>query len=410
MISRSDAQDRDFRDPLATFRGRFALPSDTIYLDGNSLGALPRGVEEILRDVIGNQWGNDLIRGWNTHDWIGMPARVGEKLARVIGAANDEVIVADSTSINLFKLLVGALRARPGRATIVMNRDDFPTDLYVAEGVADLLGEPYRVVRVTHDGLAAAIDRDTAVVAATQIDFRTGEALNLAHLCDTAHQHGALFLCDLSHSAGVMPLDLNGLGVDLAVGCGYKYLNGGPGAPAFLFVAKHLQTVLDSPIWGWMGHASPFAFGSDYQPAPGVRRFLAGTPAVLGLAALNHALESTLAADIDTVRAKSLALTDLFMELVDQECRGFGLEIVTPRSENRGSQVSLRHPSGYPIVQALIGRGVIGDFRSPDILRFGFAPLYIRYLDVWDAVSHLKEVMISEVWRQPEFQTRAAVT
>ena len=339
-----------------------------------------------------------------------MPARVGAKIARVIGANSDEVTVGDSTSINLFKLLAGALRARPDRHTILMDREDFPTDLYVAQGVAELFGEAYRVVLKPGAELAEAIDEDTAVVAATQIDFRTGKAFDVAQICTAAHAHGALFLCDLSHSAGVMPIALRDLGIDLAVGCGYKYLNGGPGAPAFLFVAKELQTTIRSPIWGWMGHAAPFEFATGYQAAGGIRSFLVGTPAVLGLAALDQALDITLDRNIDAVRAKSLALTELFMELVVQECGGFGLETVTPRGNDRGSQVSLSHREGYPIVQALISRGVIGDFRSPDILRFGFAPLYISYVDVWDAVSHLKEVMTSDIWRQSEFQTRAAVT
>ena len=410
MIERTDTQDRDRGDPLANFRERFALPDNTIYLDGNSLGALPRGVEAAIRDLISNQWGNSLIGSWNTHDWMGMPARVGAKIARIIGADSDEVTVGDSTSINLFKLLAGALRARPDRHTILIDREDFPTDLYVAQGVADLFGEAYRVVLKPGAELTESIDEDTAVVAATQIDFRTGKAFDVAQICAAAHAHGALFLCDLSHSAGVMPIALRDLGIDLAVGCGYKYLNGGPGAPAFLFVATELQTTIRSPIWGWMGHAAPFEFATDYRAAGGIRSFLAGTPAVLGLAALDQALDITLDTNIDAARAKSLALTELFMELVVQECGGFGLEILTPRGNDRGSQVSLSHPEGYPIVQALISRGVIGDFRSPDILRFGFAPLYISYVDVWDAVAHLKEVMTSDIWRQSEFQTRAAVT
>ena len=410
MISRIDAEALDLGDPLKDLRERFVLPKDTIYLDGNSLGALPRGTDAVIGEVIREQWGGDLIRSWNTHDWIGLPLRVGAKIARLIGAAEDEVVVCDSTSTNLFKLLVGAVRANPGRHKMVIDREDFPTDIYVAQGVADLLGEPFQLAVVSAKALPAAIDDTTAIVAVTQVDFRTGEVLNLEQLCAAAHAKGALFLCDLSHSAGVIPLDLAALGADLAVGCGYKYLNGGPGAPAFLFVAKQLQTLMRSPIWGWMGHTAPFEFSTQYQPADGIRRFTAGTPSILALAALDHALDTALMADINDVRRKSLALTALFMELAEEACADFDFEIVTPRGGNRGSQVSLSHQAGYPIVQALIARGVIGDFRSPNILRFGFAPLYVRYVDVWDAVAHLKDVMTSATWQQSEFQSRAAVT
>ncbi|MDA0262145.1 MAG: aminotransferase class V-fold PLP-dependent enzyme, partial [Proteobacteria bacterium] len=275
------------------------MPENTIYLDGNSLGALPNGLDTHIQNVIRDQWGSSLIRSWNDHNWMALPARVGEKIARLIGAAGDEVIACDSTSLNLFKLLVGACRARPGRRTILMRRDYFPTDLYIAQGVSDLLGERCEVALVGGDEIAGAIDDDTAVVAVTQVDFRTGRALDLKKLCETAHERGALLLCDLSHSAGVMPIDLNALGVDLATGCGYKYLNGGPGAPAYLFVATALQATLKSPIWGWMGHASPFEFSTEYAAAGGVRQFLAGTPAISGLAALDYSLEISLAVSMD---------------------------------------------------------------------------------------------------------------
>ncbi len=408
--TRSDAERRDSDDPLSRFRDRFVLPPDIIYLDGNSLGGLPHGVAERVRSVVEEQWGHDLVRSWNVHDWIDLPLRVGSKIARLIGAAADEVVVSDSTSVNLFKLMIAAVRARRGRHKILIDGEDFPTDIYVAQGVADTLGDGVRMEAVPGEEIESAIDNDTALVAVTQIDFRTGRALDLARLCSAAQESGALFLCDLSHSAGVMPIDLTALGVDLAVGCGYKYLNGGPGAPAFLYVARHLQADLTSPIRGWMGHAAPFEFSTEYRAADGVRRFMAGTPNILSLVALDQALDVTRDADIGDIRRKSLALTELFMQLIDQECAGHGFSVVTPRSDDRGSQVSLSHDAGYPIVQALIERGVIGDFRSPDLLRFGFAPLYTRFADVWDAVAILKNVMASELWKTERFQTRAAVT
>ena len=401
-----EALDRD--DPLAGRRAMFDLPADTIYLDGNSLGALPKAVPARLADAVAREWGGDLIRSWNTADWIGLPARVGAKIAPLIGAAADEVIAADSTSVNLFKLAAGALALRPGRKVIVSEPGNFPTDLYILQGLRDLIpGVELRIVEP--GGLHEALDQDVALLLLTHVHYKTGVIHDLAALTARAHAVGALALWDLSHSAGALAVDLGGCRADLAVGCGYKYLNGGPGAPAFLFVAKGLQAEFRSPLTGWMGHAQPFAFADDYAPAKGVLRGLCGTPSVLGLTALEAALSAFDGVDMADVRAKSMALGDLFLGLVQARCRGFGLACPAD-SSRRGSQVALTHPHGYPIMQALIARKVVGDFRAPDVLRFGFTPLYVRYVDVWDAVDRFAAIMASGEWREPRFHEVSAVT
>jgi kynureninase len=408
--TRADAEALDAADDLAPLRGDFVLPEGVVYLDGNSLGALPRAAVERLRDVTEREWGHDLIRSWNANGWIDLPARVAEGFAPLVGAAPDEVVVADSTSVNLFKLLAGALRLRPGRRAILSEEGNFPTDLYVAQGLARLLGDvELRLVR--REGLKEALREDVAVLLLTHVDFRTGEVHDMEALTRAAHDAGALALWDLAHSAGAVPVDLDGCGADLAVGCGYKYLNGGPGAPAFAFVARRHQAGFESPLSGWMGHADPFAFGPLYEPAPGISRLLCGTPPVLSLVALECGVETIARAGIDRLRRKSVALTELFVRLVEQECHGFGFALASPReAERRGSQVSLRHPEGHAIVQALIARGVVGDFRTPDILRFGFAPAYVRFVDAWDAVAALRAVMESREWARPAFQARGRVT
>ncbi len=401
---------RDAADKLAPFRDDFLLPEGVIYLDGNSLGALPGAVPARLGAVIEEQWGRDLVRAWNSHDWVGLPARVGEKIAPLIGASPGQVVAADSTSVNLFKLLCAAQQLRPGRRTILTQADNFPTDMYIAQGVVRQLGG-VRLRRVEADGLAAALDDDTAVLMLTHVDYRSGRAHDMAALTEAAHRRGAVVLWDLAHSAGALPLELDAWGVDLAVGCGYKYLNGGPGAPAFLYVARRHQEAVHSPLAGWFGHADPFAFAPDYAPAAGITRLLCGTPPVLSMAALEVGVELIGRAGMAAIREKSLALTGLFMDLVDEHCAGFGLEPITPRDPAaRGSQVSLRHPQGYAIMQALIARGVIGDFRAPDVLRFGVAPLYLRHVDIWDAVMVLAEIMATGEWGRPRFRRRAAVT
>lgn len=409
--SRAQCLALDAADPLAARRGDFALPAGTIYLDGNSLGALPRATPARVAKVIEAQWGQDLITSWNRHHWLDLPRRIGDKIARLIGAAPGEVMVADSTSVNLFKLLAAALPLAPGRNTILTEADNFPTDLYIAEGLIALLGGRHRLKRVAGDAIAGAIDEDTALVLLTHVNYRTGAMHDLAALTAAAHEKGALILWDLAHSAGAVPLDLNAAAADFAIGCGYKYLNGGPGAPAFLWVAARHHARCRPPLTGWLGHAQPFAFEETYRPAPGIARFQCGTPPILALAALEEGVDGVLAAPIAALREKSLRLGEIFIAAVEAHTAGHGLTLLSPRApERRGSQVSFTHPEGYPVMQALIARGVIGDFRAPDILRFGFAPLYLRYVDIWDAAQALGEVLARRAWDRPEFHHRSPVT
>jgi len=408
MLSRNDCLALDREDPLASRRALFDLPEGIIYLDGNSLGVLPRNVTSRLEVAVRDQWGKDLIKSWNTADWIGLPTRVGRKIAPLIGAASHEVIAADSTSVNLFKLAAGALKLRPGRKVILSEPGNFPTDLYILQGLRDFVGDvELRLVEAEH--LHDALDESVALLLLTHVHYKTGRIHDMTALTARAHEVGALALWDLSHSAGALPVELGKCGADLAVGCGYKYLNGGPGAPAFLFIAKALQSEFQTPLSGWMGHAAPFAFSDDYRPGEGVLRALCGTPSVLGLTALEAAIEAFDGVDMGEVRAKSMRLGDLFLDLALERCQGFGLGC--PRDAAlRGSQVALTHEHGYPIMQALIHHGVIGDFRAPDVLRFGFTPLYLRYVDVWDAVDRLASVMAAEEWRHPRFHEVSAVT
>lgn len=415
MTSLADCWAMDAQDPLAALRERFVLPDAMIYLDGNSLGALPKATEARVRDVIAAQWGKDLIKSWNQHDWIGLPRRVGAKIAALIGARPHEVVVADSTSLNVFKALHAALSLRPGRRVILSDEGNFPTDLYMAQGLAELLDDKHELIVVPPEGIADALNDDVAVLMLTEIDYRTGRKHDMKALTAAAHAAGALTIWDLAHSAGAFPVDLNGSDADFAVGCGYKYLNGGPGAPAFIFIAERWQQAASQPLFGWMGHDAPFAFDLDYRPRQGpgesIDRFLVGTPPILSLAALEAGLDQFAGVDMAEVRRKSIALGDLFIALVEQELAGHGLTLASPRDGNRrGSQVSFRHPEGYPIMQALIARGVVGDFRAPDILRFGFTPLYVRYQDVWEAVQRLRVVMVEQDWQRPEYRRRAAVT
>lgn len=406
-IARDDAAKLDAADPLAHCRGRFQLPRGVIYLDGNSLGALPRSVAPRMSRAIEQEWGAGLIRSWNDAHWYPAPQRVGARIARLTGAAADEVIVADSTSINLFKVLVAALRMRSGRKRILGERGDFPTDAYVASGVAELTGAEF--VSVEAGALHNAIDESVAIVSLSHVNYKSGLVHDMAGITRRAHSAGTLVVWDLCHTAGAMPCELNRCNADFAVGCGYKYLNGGPGAPAFVFAARRHHAALRQPLTGWHGHARPFEFAEGYEAAPGIDRMLVGTAPQLSLIALEAALEAFDGVDMAVLRKKSEALTGLFIDLVDQELAGFGL--ASPReAAQRGSHVSLTHPEGYAIMQALIARGVIGDFRAPDILRFGFAALYVGFVDVWDAVARLKDVMATGAWAAPEFRSRKAVT
>ncbi len=410
-ITRDELLALDAADPLAPMRARFTLPDGVIYLDGNSLGALPRATAARVAEVVTRQWGQGLIRSWNDADWIDMPNRVGDKIARIIGAAPASVMVADSTSVNLFKLLSAALKLRPGRMTILSEAGNFPTDLYIAEGLRDLLEQGHRLETATHDEIMARIGDDTAVVMLTHVNYHTGRMFDMAAITRAAHAKGALMLWDLAHSAGAVPVDLAARDVDFAVGCGYKYLNGGPGAPAFLYVAPRLQQSACFPITGWLGHAAPFAFEPGYRPASGIQRAQVGTPPVISLSALDVGVDLALEADMAAIRHKSVQQTTIFAELVAQQCVGHGLRLVSPtEAAQRGSQVCLAHPNAYAIMQALIARGVIGDFRAPDVLRFGITPMYLRYVELWEAAVILREVMESEVWRDAKFMNRQKVT
>ena len=397
----------DAADLLGFARERFMLPEDLIYLDGNSLGATPKTAPEKLAEVH-TQWRDDLIASWNKHGWIDWPVRIAAKLAPIVGAKPSELLIADSTSVCLFKLLAAAARARPGRKTILSQKRNFPTDLYVAQGLADILGMNLKAIEP--DEVMAAIDGDTAVVTLTHVDYRSAWFYDMAAINVAARAAGALTLWDLSHTAGAIEVDLNGSGCDLAVGCGYKYLNGGPGAPAFLYVAERLQAELHSPLQGWMGHAEPFAFVDDYRPAEGILKFLTGTPSILALAALEAGLDTFDRISIVDLAAKSRKLSQLFIEEVEARC-GSEVSLDSPRDPaQRGSHVVFAHPEGYAVMQALIARGVIGDFRAPDLMRFGFAPLYNRFEEMVAAAETLADILKTREWDQPRFKARAKVT
>ena len=407
-MTRDDARKLDASDPLAFARERFELPEGVIYLDGNSLGALPAATVQRLSEVAERQWGDELIASWNAHGWIDWPTRIAAKLAPIVGAKPNELLIADSTSVCLFKLLAAAAQARPGRRTILTQRRNFPTDLYVAQGLADLLGLDLKAVPA--EEVMGAIDEDTAVVTLTHVDYRSAAFYDMGAINEAAHSAGALVVWDLSHSAGAIEVDLNGTGSDLAVGCGYKYLNGGPGAPAFVYVAERLQGELHSPLQGWMGHAEPFAFDDDYRPACGILSFLTGTPSILALAALEAGLDTFEGIAMRNVAAKSRALSQLFVDQAETRC-GEEVRLASPRDPaQRGSHVVFAHPEGYAVMQALIDRGVIGDFRAPDLMRFGFTPLYTRFEDAWLAAEILSDILSSRAWDDPRFMERKKVT
>ena len=403
-----EATKLDAADPLASARARFELPDGVIYLDGNSLGALPVAAPEALATTAERQWGEDLIASWNKHGWIDWPTRIAAKLAPIVGAKPSELLIADSTSVCLFKLLAAALRARPGKRTVLTQRRNFPTDLYVAQGLAEMLGLTLKAVPA--EDVLAAIDGDTAVVTLTHVDYRSAAIHDMRAINDAAHAAGALTVWDLSHSAGAIELDLTGARSDLAVGCGYKYLNGGPGAPAFLYVAQALQGELRSPLQGWMGHAQPFAFDDDYRAAPGIRSFLTGTPSILALAALDAGLDTFDGIALRDLEAKSRALSQLFVDEVEARC-GREVTLASPRDPaKRASHVVFAHEQGYAVMQALIDRGVIGDFRAPDLMRFGFTPLYTRFEDVVRAAEILGDILTARAWDDPRFLERKKVT
>lgn len=399
----------DASDPLAPYRDEFVLPDGVIYLDGNSLGALPVRTAAHVQRVVTEEWGQGLIRSWNDAGWFEAPRRLGDRIGTLIGAGPGQVVVCDSTSVNVFKALTAALGLRPDRRVVVGDRDNFPTDLYMMQG-ATAGTHSHRLISAEGPSLADVLDEDVAAVVLTHVDYRTGRMYDMAAVTAQVQAAGALMIWDLCHSVGALPVDLDGCGADFAVGCTYKYVNGGPGAPAFIYVATRHQDAVTQPLSGWHGHADPFAFTPDYAPAPGITRFLVGTPHLLSYAGLEASLEIWERVDLAALREKSLALTDLFISLVQARV-GSLVKVVTPLDHAvRGSQVSLRHEDGYAPMQALIERGVIGDFRAPDLMRFGFTPLYVGYADVWDAVGVLTDVLTTEIWREPKYATRLAVT
>ena len=456
MITRNDCVALDAEDALAPLRDQFDLPAGVIYLDGNSLGVLPKATAARIQQVLHDEWGRDLIRSWNSAGWMTLSARIGDKIAQLVGAGPGEIVVGDSTSVNLYKVLSAALAlARadaPQRRVIVSERSNFPTDLYIADSLARERGFTLKLIEPGE--VITSLNADVALLMLTHVNYRSGRMHDMAAITRAAHAAGALAVWDLAHSAGAVPVNLKGSGpieeatdfegrnreaadfehrnreaADFAVGCGYKYLNGGPGAPAFVWAhprhtARMDREQLRQPLSGWLGHAAPFEFSTAYRPAPGIQRFVCGTPPVLSLAALECGVDGFIAAQahggMAALRRKSLALTDLFIQLVESRCTGQGLSLITPRDgARRGSQASFAHENGYPIMQALIARGVIGDFRAGDpasetdregILRFGFTPLYTRFVDVWDGVEHLVQVLASGEWHEPRFGERAAVT
>lgn len=425
-IARTEREDclaADAADSLSHFRERFILPEDVIYLDGNSLGPRPVGALERVQDVVRAEWGEGLIRSWNTAGWFDLPGRLGDKLAQLIGGRRGEAVVTDTTSLNLFKALASAIRIQqvdhPEKRVIVTERDNFPSDVYIAEGITDFLnsvaeesGIRYEV-RLIDDTLPLneALDDSTAVIALSHVNYRTGAMWDMAAVTAQAHNLGALAVWDLAHAAGAVNIDLNGADADYAVGCTYKYLNGGPGSPAFIWVNARHQDRFWQPLAGWWSHAKPFDMADAYTPAKDIHRFLCGTQPITALAMVETGLDIMLDADGDALRAKSLELTDLFISLVEQRCGGHPLELITPRDHaTRGSHVSFRHPEGYAVMSALIARGVIGDYREPEVLRFGITPLYLGYADVWDAVEILRDILDTRAWDAEEFKQRNAVT
>ena len=411
IVNQTDFHDLDKQDPLAHLREEFELDQDLIYLNGNSLGVLPKAAKARMTEVIEKEWGQGLIRSWNTYNWINLPQRIGTKLAGIIGAQDKEVIVADSTSVNLFKLAAAAVKLRPNRTKIVTEPGNFPTDLYILNGVKNFIGQEIEIVTVPSQEVMQHIDEDTALVCLAHVHYKSGIMLNMKEITSAAHAKGALMMWDLSHSTGAVPLALNEANADLAVGCGYKYLNGGPGAPAFLYVAEKHLPVLEQPLSGWFGHANAFAMSDDFEAAPGIEKTLCGTTPVLGASALEVGVDIMAKVDPQQLRDKSLALTEYFMRLMEPLCKTYGFELVTPKEQSiRGSQVSYTHPEGYAIMQALIAQNIIGDFRAPNILRFGFAPLYVRFIDLWHTVEALEKIMQSSSWDQAQFRAKNKVT
>lgn len=402
----------DAQDDLRSFRERFVIPDQMIYLDGNSLGPAPKTAFTALEHAAKVEWGQDLIRSWNSAGWFELPLKLGDKIGQLTGAAKGQIAVCDSTSVNIFKALSAAASLRPDRKIIVAEGTSFPTDLYMAEGfIASQPDMQLKLEGVHADRIEDLITPDVGVVLLNHVNYRSGHLHDMKAMTRRIHEAGAIVVWDLCHSAGALDVQLDDCNVDFAVGCSYKYINGGPGAPAFIYVAERHQHHARQPLSGWWGHARPFAFEQQYEAAPAIARFLCGTQPILSMQALNGALEAWDGVNMVKLRNKSLALTDLFIQLVEERCAGFDLQLITPRNHNeRGSQVGLTHPHAYEVMQALIDAQVVGDFRAPDVLRFGFTPLYISFEEVWNAVEILHEVLVTEHWKNPSFATQNAVT
>ena len=410
-MHRTDCEALDQADPLRHKRAAFTIPEGLIYLDGNSLGVLPRNVPARIKDVAERQWGETLIKSWNEHGWFNLPQKVGNRIARLIGAPAGSVVAGDTISVNLFKLIGAAAKLNPTRRVILSDSGNFPSDLYVAQGFRNLMDDGYELKVVAPEAVMDAIDETVAFTMITEVDYRTARMHDMKAVTAKAHKKGALTIWDLAHSAGAIPVDLAGSQADFALGCTYKYLNGGPGAPAFLYVRPGLQDEVQPPLAGWWGHASPFTFDLDYRPAPGIIRNQCGTQPILSLAALDAALDVWDDVDMQVVRWKSLALCSLFIDLVTERLGAHGVSVAGPKDmDARGSHVSLHHEQGYAVMQALIAANVVGDFRAPDMMRFGFTPLYTRFTDVWDAVDILARILETRQWDQPQFMARKAVT
>ena len=403
-INRHDCETLDKEDALASLRAKFNLPAGMIYLDGNSLGAQPKAAFQRAQQVIQEEWGTDLIKSWNKAGWFDLPSSLGNLLAPLIGADHDEVVITDSTSINLFKAIAAALQIQAQKAdagtrkVIITERSNFPTDIYMAEGLTKWLDRGYRIQLVdTPEELNSAITQDTALVMLTHVNYRSGYLHDMAKITAMAQAKGALCLWDLAHSAGAVEVDLQLANADFAVGCCYKYLNGGPGAPAFIWVPKRHQADFHHPLTGWWGHAAPFAMQPSFSVTPDIRRALCGTQPIVSLAMIESGLQIFAQTSMSAIRKKSLGLTDLFIQLVETRCAQHQLGLVTPREHaQRGSHVSFTHEHAYAVIQALIERGVVGDYREPGIMRFGFTPLYTSYAEVWDAVEILRDILDSQ--------------
>lgn len=410
-LSRDDFVKLDDNDPLASFADEFHIPEGLVYLDGNSLGMMPKAALARAQDVIVQEWGTDLIKSWNKNGWFDLVERLGDKTATLIGADKGEVIYADATGLNVYKLVAAALDMRPDRRKIVMEGSNFPTDNYMVQGLIKQLDKGHEIKFAEYGAILDAITEDVAVVCLTHVHYKTGHLHNMKKITEKAHKVGALIIWDLCHSAGALPVDLNGCEVDFALGCTYKYLNGGPGSQSFVFVAKRHQGKAVQPLTGWWGHEAPFSFERDYRPRGDVRQMSTGTEPIISLATSEVGLDIFMRADMNEIRKKSLNLCDLFIQLIEERLGGYGFILATPKKHaDRGSQVSIYSKNGFPIMQALIAADVVGDFRAPDIMRFGFTPLYVSYVNVWDAVERLKIIMENGSWDSDEFKKVGAVT